>query len=409
MGNPAIYLIVGIFIVLAAWIPLFLGRLPLSLPMLAVGGGLLLGAIARSGDPFAAPAGLMRVLSEFALLVSVFGAGLKIDRRFTFSAWLSTWRLLVVVMPLSIAAIAFAAHALLGAGWGLAIIFGAALAPTDPVLASDYSSGPPGVGEEGETKFALTSEAGLNDGLAFPFIALGLMLTGGGAVSAPDLACWALVDLLWNIVGAVIVGVALGYAMARLNALLPSKRRLSASKSGMVAVGLAFLAYALALYVHANGFIAVFCEAAAIRNFTSGFDYSRQLDHTAGQFERVAMTLVLALLGVSLLRGLFEQVGWLDAAFAAVALLLVRPIAVAIGFVGSREDRWTRAALGYFGLRGIASLYYAAAVAPQLSGAAAKQLTTVIGFVIVASVFFYGMTAHAVASRLTGGEDEFSD
>jgi NhaP-type Na+/H+ or K+/H+ antiporter len=276
-------------------------------------------------------------------------------------------------------------------------------------LASDYSSGPPGVGEEGETKFALTSEAGLNDGLAYPFIALGLMLAGSGAASMPDLARWALVDVFWNVAGAVIVGVALGYMMVRVNALLPSRRRLSASKSGMVAVGLAFLAYALAGYAHANGFIAVFCEAVAIRNLTSGLDYSRQLDHTAGQFERVAMGLVLALLGVSLVRGLLAHIEWGDVAFGAVALLVVRPIAVGIGFIGSRDDRWTRAALSYFGLRGIASLYYAAVVSPQLDGAVGRQLTTVIGLVIVASVVFYGMTAHAVASRLTGGEDEFAD
>jgi len=253
MEDPAIYLIVGVLVILAAWIPLFLGRLPLSLPMIAVGGGLLLGLIVHSGDPFGTPAGLMRTLSEFALLVSVLGAGLKIDRRFSVAGWLSTWRLLALVMPLSIAAIAFAAHVFLGTGWGVAIIFGAALAPTDPVLASDYSSGPPGVGEEGETKFALTSEAGLNDGLAYPFVALGLMLAGGGDHTGPDFARWVLVDLLWNIVGAVVVGAALGYVMARVNAKLPRERRLSASNSGLVAVGLAFLAYALAVYVHTFG------------------------------------------------------------------------------------------------------------------------------------------------------------
>lgn len=407
MEDPAIYLIVGVFVVLAAWIPLFLGQLPLSLPMIAVGGGFLLGLIVHSGDPFGPPADLLRTLSEFALLVSVLGAGLKIDRKFSLFKWLSTWRLLIVVMPLSITAIALAAHVFLGAAWGVAIIFGAALAPTDPVLASDYSSGPPGVGEEGETKFALTSEAGLNDGLAYPFVVLGVMLAGAAAATTRDFTRWILVDLLWNVVGAAIVGVALGYALTQVNAILPPERRLSASNSGIVAVGLAFLAYALAGYAHANGFIAVFCEAVAIRNLNRRFEYSRRLDHAAGQFERIAMTLVLALLGVSLTRGLLENIGWLDAAFAAVALLLVRPIAVAIAFIGSREDRWTRAALGYFGLRGIASLYYAAAVAPQLSGAAAGQLTTIVSFVIFASIMFYGMTAHVVAGALTGGEHEF--
>lgn len=408
MHESAIYLILGIFVIFAAWIPLFLGHLPVSLPMIAVGGGLLLGLIVPSGDPFGRPGALMRTLAEFALLVAVLGAGLKIDRRFSFGGWMSTWRLLWLVMPLSIATIAVAGRLILDLPWGIAIVLAAALAPTDPVLASDYSSGPPGKGEEGETKFALTSEAGLNDGMAYPFIVLGLIVAGATSGDG-GLARWLAVDFAWNIAAGAGVGVALGFALAKINRLLPPRWRLSASNSGLVSVGLAFLAYGVAGEVGANGFVAVFCEAVAIRNFTQGFDYSRRLDHAAGQFERIAMVLVLALLGVSSMRGLFEAIAWPDLVFAAVALLVARPIPVYLGFLGSREDRWTRAALGYFGIRGIGSLYYAADAAPHLSAPEAARMEAVVGLVIVASVIFYGTTAHVVASRLTGGQDEFEE
>lgn len=408
MHLSAIYLVVGILVILAAWIPLFLGRLPLSLPMIAVAIGALLGLTSSSGDPFGGSTQLARGVTEFALLVSVFGAGLKIDRRFSFAAWASTWRLLAVVMPLSIAGIAVAANALLGLPWGLAVLIGATLAPTDPVLASDYSSGPPGQGEEGETKFALTSEAGLNDGLAYPFVALGLLMLDRGEATQ-TLIGWAAIDLVWNIVGGTIVGVAFGYVMVRINDQLPQRRQIASSNSGIVSVGLAFVAFSAASFVGGNGFVAVFAEAVAMRNLVSGLEYSRRLDHAANQFERVAMMLVLAMLGVSLMRGLLHGVGWIDAVFVAVVLLIVRPVAVEAGFIGAREDRWTRAALGYFGIRGLASLYYAVTVAPQLSAPAAQRLTALVSLTVLASVVFYGMSAHVVASRLTGGEDEFQE
>lgn len=163
----------GTAILIVAWLPLWLERLPLTLPMLAVGAGYL--AFLFTPD-LAAPQAHPRiatVLLEVVLIVAVMGAGLSIDRRFSWRGWASAWRLLVIVMPLSIAALAALGWGLLGLPLGVAVLLGAILAPTDPVLASSVQVGPPGVGEEGETRFALTSEAGFNDGLALPFLVLG--------------------------------------------------------------------------------------------------------------------------------------------------------------------------------------------------------------------------------------------
>jgi len=150
----------------------------------------------------------------------------------------------------------------------------------------------------------------------------------------------------------------------------------------------------------------VFAEAVALRNLTKGVEYSRRLNHMTDQFERVAMVLVLTVLGMSVTRGLFVDVGWTEIGFAAVVLLVVRPIAVVIGFVGSPEDRWTRATLGYFGIRGIASLYYGAYVANDLSAADAHRVVSLASLVILGSVLLYGTTAHWIG-RLLGGPDAF--
>lgn len=399
MGEPAVYLIIGMLVILAAWMPLFVDRKPLSMPMIAIAIGALLAVWGNIGDPYRESSSFMLYLSQFAVLISVLGAGLKLDRRFSFVAWESAWRLLGAVMLLSVAGIAAVGYALLGLSAGMAVLLGAILASTDPVLAASVGAGPPGVGEEGETKFALTSEAGLNDGMAFPFVILGLDLAGDSG--RLDVWHWLAINLLWNLVGGIGLGVALGWLLVRINDTLPERLRLSATNSGLVSVGLAFLAYGIALATHCNGFAAVFCEAASIRYFAETYEYSRRLNHAAEQFERVAMVGVLALLGVSFVRGLFGHIGLAEIAFALIVLLVIRPLAVAVGFIGSSADRWTRAAIGYLGIRGIASLFYVSFVGPRLAAADAATLTSAVGLVVLISVVLYGATGGAVVRHLS--------
>jgi NhaP-type Na+/H+ or K+/H+ antiporter len=404
MGEFAAYLAVGVLVILSAWIPLFVGRIPLSLPMIAVGLGDLLAVSIEVGDPYGSHSSFMLHLSEFALLVSVFGAGLKIDRVFSWRGWASTWRMLGLVLPLSIAVAAVAGYWLLGLPPALALLLGAILSSTDPVLASDVGAGPPGYGEEGETKFALTSEAGLNDGLAFPFVMLGLLLAGTSR-TASSMTDWVLVELIWNLCVGAVVGIGLGWLLVILNELLPRPVRLSASKSGLVSVGLSFIAYGVAMALHCNGFVAVFCEAAAIRNFSKRYEYSQRLNHAAEQFERLAMVSVLVLLGISVvLDKQFTAWGIAEIGFTIFVFVVVRPLAVLIGFIGSAEGQWTRAALSYFGIRGIASIYYVTFAAPLLANDDAQRLTEIVSLVVVASVVLYGTTADIAARYLIGDQ-----
>jgi sodium/hydrogen antiporter len=108
--------------------------------------------------------------TELVILISLMGAALKIDRKIGWRSWLTTWRLLAIAMPLTILLLVCIGQILSGYGIATALRLAAALAPTDPVLASDVQVGPPRSGEEDDARFALTSEAGLNDGLAFPFV-----------------------------------------------------------------------------------------------------------------------------------------------------------------------------------------------------------------------------------------------
>lgn len=188
-------------IALVAWLPLALKRLPLTLPIIC---------IAIGGAIFALPGVTLRPLpldypeiaerfTEFVVIIALMGAGLKLDRRFSWRQWRVTWRLLAITMPLSIAAIAVIGGWGLGLPWIAALLLGACLAPTDPVLASDVQVGPPRTGEEDEVRFGLTSEAGLNDGLAFPFVNLAIALALAATTGEPWAGKWLWHNVLWEI------------------------------------------------------------------------------------------------------------------------------------------------------------------------------------------------------------------
>ena len=169
--DPYILLVTGagLLIALVAWLPLALRRLPLSLPIVCIALG---AAIFSAAQVTLAPLPvnypkITERFSEFVVIIALMGAGLKLDRIFSFKSWGITWRLIAITMPLSIAAITLIAGWGLGLTWTIALLLAAALAPTDPVLAADVQVGPPKSGEEDDVRFGLTSEAGMNDGFAF--------------------------------------------------------------------------------------------------------------------------------------------------------------------------------------------------------------------------------------------------
>jgi len=390
----------GAVILIVAWLPLWLERLPLTLPMLAVGAGFV--AFLFTPD-LAAPQAhplIATVLLEVVLIVAVMGAGLSIDRRFSWRSWTSTWRLLVIVMPLSIAALAALGWGLLGLPVGVAMLLGAILAPTDPVLAASVQVGPPGIGEEGETRFALTSEAGLNDGLALPFLVLGASLIAHGSRPGWWIARWVAVDLVWGVAIAGAIGFACGWLLVKGNDLLPERLKLTQSSEGLASVGLAFLVYATASALHGYGFVAVFAAAVTLRKFGSALEYARRITASARRLERLLAFLVFGLFGGAIASGVLDGIGWREAVFALLALLVVRPVATLLGFAGSKHPVPVRLALGYFGIRGLGSLYYISREVGANPNHNPLGLWSVTALTVLFSIALYGVTARPVLGVL---------
>lgn len=394
--DPYILLLAGAgaLILLVAWLPMALRELPLSLPMFCVGVGYVVFGFS-SGDtpsPLAYPRVTER-LTELVVIVALTGAGLKLDRPFGWRTWSMTWRLLAIAMPLSIAGIALLGHWLLGLGVAAALLLGAALAPTDPVLASDVQVGPPRSGGEDEVRFTLTAEAGLNDGLAFPFVNLAIALALYGLSPEAWLWDWLAVDVAWKLAAGVAVGWAVGWGLGWLTFHMPNRAKLSRTGDGFVALGATFLAYGVTEMAHGYGFLAVFVAAIAIRNAERHSDYHERLHDFAEQTERLLMMVLLVLFGGALAGGLLDALTWTGAAAVLLFVFLVRPLAGLASLAGEgHHPLRERAAVAFFGIRGLGSFYYLAYALNKASFENAETLWAVLGLTVLVSIVLHGST-----------------
>jgi NhaP-type Na+/H+ or K+/H+ antiporter len=405
--DPYILLLtlVGALMLGVAALPLLVRRLPLSAPVILLVLGGLLGAVGAAGSvpkPYEHPEVVERV-TEFLVIVSLMGAGLKLDTPIGWRRWAVSWRLLGISMPLSIAAIAWLGWAVLGLDAASAVLLGAVLAPTDPVLAADVQVSRPGQGDGPRVRFALTSEAGLNDGLAFPFVNLAVAMS----LHVPTPGVWTLewlaVDVVWKLALGVAVGWALGRLAGWLLFRLPHGTGLAESRDGFVAVGLTVLAYGLTEIVHGYGFLGVFVAAITLRAAERDHEYHQRLHDFAEEIERVTLAILLLLLGVTFV-GLLLAFVSLTVLLAALAILLViRPLAGILGLIGSGEPWPDRLAIAFFGIRGMGSFYYLAYAVNAASFAHTDVLWVTVTLVVVLSVLIHGVSATPALSRLDSG------
>jgi NhaP-type Na+/H+ or K+/H+ antiporter len=396
--DPYIALLAGtgVLILLVAWLPMALREWPLSLPMVCVGFGYAVFSLSAGNTPhpLALPVATER-LTEAVVIVALTGAGLKLDRPFAWRTWALTWRLLGIAMPLSILGIALIGGWLLGLGAAAALLLGAALAPTDPVLASDVQVGPPQSGEEDEVRFTLTAEAGLNDGLAFPFVNLAIALAANGSLPGPWLFDWALKDVVWKLSVGVAMGWGCGVALGWLMFRVPNRARLSRTGEGFVALGITFLVYGVTEIAHGYGFLAVFIAALGVRAAERQHAYHERLHDFADQTERLLMMVILVLFGGAIAGGLLDPLGWDGVAAALLFLFLVRPAAGLVALLGTGRPYAERAAIAFFGIRGLGSFYYLAyALNRGEEGFAgdAEALWAALGVTVLISVLLHGTT-----------------
>jgi NhaP-type Na+/H+ or K+/H+ antiporter len=384
----------GVVVLLTAWLPMVVKELPLSLPIFCVALGALIFAFPDLPGVLPHPneeLSIVERMSEFVVIVSLMGAGLKIDRPFGWQRWRLTWRLLGIAMPLTILALAWLGTSLLGLSLAAALLLAASLAPTDPVLASDVQVGPPGDSEEDEVRFTLTSEAGLNDGLAFPFVLLAIALAQEESLTS--VAEWFAYAVVWKISAGIVMGYVIGRALGWLTFHLPNRAKLSRTGAGFVALGITCIAYGATEMVKGYGFLAVFVAALSLRATEPEHEYHQKLHDFAEELERLMMMVLLVLLGGAMTGGeLFSALTWQAAVFGLLALFIVRPLAGWIGLIGTDPPPGEKAAISFFGIRGLGSIYYLAYALHHAKFDNANLLWSTAGFIILVSIVLHGIT-----------------
>jgi len=416
-------IVVGVLLIVMALSGTVLDRLPLSTSMLYLLAGLAVGPFwlnLMSPDPHQHTV-LLERLTEVVVLVSLFTAGLKLSPGLGDRRWLLPLRLAIISMTVTVLGVAAAAHFLLGWQWGVCILLGAILAPTDPVLASDVQVHRPG--DRDRLRFALTGEGGLNDGAAFPFVMLGLGLMGLHEIG--DFGWrWVLVDVLWAAIVGPAVGALLGLAVGWLVLYLRRQHKEAVGLDDFLAMGLIALSYGVAQMLHAYGFLAVFAAGVALRQLEqsqTADESSRKAaarahvnpdktlaDAVAVDPQHAPAFMAQAVLGfneqldrigevavVITIGAMLWAVQWHSGVWWLVPLLLlvIRPVSVALGLLNSTATSGQRWLIGWFGIRGVGSLYYLMyAINHGVPASLADPLITLTLSVVVTSIVVHGIS-----------------
>lgn len=405
-GYGGIFTALGLATLAAALLPRFLGRIPVSMPMLFLLGGFV-GFSLLPGLPDPDPlehGAVAEHLTEICVIISLMGAGLALNRPLGWRSWSTTWRLLAIAMPLSMLAVGLLGWAALGLGAASALLLAAALAPTDPVLATEVQVSEPvtdAQAEDDEVRFALTSEAGLNDGLAFPFTYLAIAVSVAGAHSGSWVPEWLLVDVAWRLGVGLLAGVAVGWLLGRIFfSKIGDRLGLTEKAEGFVALAATSIAYGAAELAEGYGFVAVFVCACTVRMVERDHSYHAVLHKFVEQIERLLTVAVVVLLGGGVARGLFDDLQWLDVGLALVFLLVIRPLAGWLSLTPGKTGTRDRAVIAFFGVRGVGTLYYVAYALGHATFPGEGRIWGIAGLVVVGSIVIHGIGATPIMAAL---------
>jgi NhaP-type Na+/H+ or K+/H+ antiporter len=367
---------------------------------------------------------LLTLLTEIALLISLFTVGLKLRVPLSDSIWLLPLRLGVIGMLITSLLIACMAVVLLKLPLAIAVLLGAILSPTDPVLASDVQIND--VGDRDRLRFSLSGEGGLNDGTAYPVVMSGLFLLGvreAHDYGGPQVILHA----AWGIAAGFGSGWMMGRAVVRLVLHLRQRYHQALGMEEFLTIGLIAVSYGVAHLIEGVGFIAVFAAGVAMRRIEHQASGATSPAKVIGsipadnepaiathphkgpaymaetvlgfnqQLEHIAEFVMVLLLGILLSGSGFSREGF---AVAAFLLLFVRPLSVNLSLLGAHVGKTQRWLMGWFGIRGIGSLYYLVFVLQYAWPMEHKQrLVSMVLTAVTLSILLHGISATPLMDR----------
>lgn len=339
-------------------------------------------------------------LTELAVIVSLTSAGLKLNKPFSWRTWQVSWRLLVFTMPLTIittAALGWWAAGLVPAS---ALLLGAVIAPTDPVLASDVQTGGPTTPDASPTRVGLTTEAGLNDGLAFPFTNLAIAVALVGLHPGDWFVGWLVIDVFYKILVGALVGATSGWLLSILVFRTSPTHHLARTMTGILSLSLTLFPYALAELASSYGFIAVFVAACVFRQSEALHRYQAMLHDFSEEMERILMALLMFLIGAYVAQGILASLTLPMVLIVILIVFVVRPVTGILALWGCRLAGRQKWAVAFFGIRGIGSIYYLAYAIYHVAFPQAHVLWAMVILVVLVSVVVHGLSAPPIMMAL---------
>ncbi len=396
----------GLALVLAVPLERRLGKSWLSLPLVYVAAGYILFSLPiglpsfnPAQDGFDAVA--LEYATEFIVIASLAAAGISIDRPVSWENWKQILPLLLIAMPITIVGVSLLGWWALGLAPASAILLGAALAPTDPVLARSVQVGPPGEEQRHDVRFSLTAEAGLNDGLAFPFTYLAIAAVGMSALGG-----WTLEWLAFDVVFRIVVGCALGFAVGRLGSWYVFEREADdpvededdeaprySTSEGLIVLGTLLLAYGAAELAEGYGFLAVFVAAVTARQRENASRYHRISHHFIDQIEQIVLVAVLFGFGAMLASGVLDNLTVTAAIVALLLVFVIRPLSGLLAETRSGLPWAGKLAIAFLGVRGMGSIYYTAYGQTHADFDQLGIIWATVSFAILVSIVVHGIAS----------------
>ena len=394
----ATLLLLGVVLLAMCLLERHVTRLPLSPAAVYLAVGWIAGAMAKSAvrvPPTAHErADMLVVVTETAVLISLFAVGLRVRTPLTLKGWRVAGLLAGPGMLWTVALATLAGAWLFpGLGWVGALLLAAILAPTDPVLASEVQIR--STSDRDAVRLALTAEGGLNDGTASPLVLLALGLAGVGALGPFGLH-WAWHGLVWPIAGGVLLGALFGRVLGvTVHALL--RRGHGLGWDELLYLGIITLAYGLSRLTQTSSFLFVLTAAMGVfrlspqrsdalaRDGVDGPALAKRLLAFGHRCERLVEVAMVLMLGFAMA---WVTLRWQQLAYGLLLMVVVRPASVLLTVPRGRMTRAQRRIVAWFGIRGVGSLFYLAqaidaGIAPTLASALVEATLPAIALSIV--------------------------
>jgi len=420
MGSAAWFLLVGSLMLAVGLMAPFMRRMPVTTAIVYLAVGIVVGPTVLNlfhFNPLKESAAL-EVVTEAAVLLALFAAGMKMPAPVTWSRWRMPILLAFVSLTITVGLVAAFGYYVLELPLGAGVLLGAIVAPTDPVLATDVQVRHSG--DRDRLRFALTCEAGMNDGAAFPFVMLGLGLLGLHELGEFG-ARWMLIDLGWATLAGTAIGVAGGVALARVAARLRRNHPDGTGFDEFLGLGLIGVVYGVSVLFHTWGFLAVFFAAVALRQtelrLAGDASPPAPAASSAGgageraaipqvsvaslvfkeHLERLSEIVLVLLIGGTLF---LDSWSWRAVGLALFLFVVARPASVLLVMFDRRVPWSMRGMIGWFGVRGIGSLYYLMyAIRHGLPESLALDLIHLTLIVVTLSILVHGLSAKPLMLR----------